>query len=203
MNLNSDKQPRPCSGDCPRGPERVAANGSNRHGRRDFLKTAAISITSVTFADVFGQAALAQVAGERTNLATYPRKKITTLDKLAIDTPIAFDYPEQGMHSDCMLVRLHRPAGGGVGDKQDIVAFSTRCTHMGGDMSSGYVAEHQLIGCSEHLTTFDLTRHGIIVAGHATQSLPQVVLEVEDRSIVATGIVGLLYGYHENPGTTG
>ncbi len=200
MNLNSDELPKACSADCSRDPERVAANDSDRHGRRDFLKAAAISFTSVTFADVFGQAALAQVAGERTNLATYPRKKIATLDNLAVDAPIAFDYPEQGMHSNCMLVRLNRPAGGGVGEKQDIVAFSTRCTHMGGDMSSGYVAEHQLIGCGEHLTTFDLTRHGIVVAGHATQSLPQVVLEVEGDSVFATGIVGLLYGHHENPG---
>ena len=200
MNSNSsENSANGCSGSCSHDSGRKASEG---RGRRDFLKASAISITSVTLADVFGQAALAQVAGETTNLATYPRKKIATLDDLVIDTPIAFDYPEEGMHSDCMLIRLNRPAGGGVGNKQDIVAFSTRCTHMGGDMSSGYVAEHKLIGCSEHLTTFDLTRHGIVAAGHATQSLPQVVLEVEDNSIFATGIIGLLYGHHENPGKT-
>ena len=66
-------------------------------------------------------------------------------------------------------------------------------------MTGGYVGEHKLIGCSEHLTTFDLTRHGIMVAGHATDRLPQIVLEVDDDQIFATGIIGLLYGYNANP----
>ncbi|MEZ6152138.1 MAG: hypothetical protein R3C09_18710 [Pirellulaceae bacterium] len=49
-----------------------------------------------------------------------------------------------------------------------------------------------------YLTTFDLTRHGIVVAGHATERLPQIILEIDGDQIYATGIVGLLYGYHQS-----
>ena len=66
-------------------------------------------------------------------------------------------------------------------------------------MTDGYDAQHKLLGCGEHLSTYDLTRHGIMVAGHATESLPQILLEIEDDNVYATAIVGLLYGYNENP----
>jgi arsenite oxidase small subunit len=48
------------------------------------------------------------------------------------------------------------------------------------------------------MTTFDMTRHGMVVAGHATESLPQVVLEVRGDTIYATGILGLVYGKRNN-----
>lgn len=172
---------------------------SNQSSRRAFLQTSALTVSTVTLAEVFGANAAAQSAGQAVQHATYPRIKIATLADITPDKPIAFTYPEEVLHGDCMLVQLNRPAGGGVGPKSDIVAFSTRCTHMGGDMSSGYVSEHKLLGCGEHLTTFDLTRHGMVVAGHATTSLPQIVLEIESDEIFATGIVGLIYGHHQNP----
>jgi len=170
-----------------------------RVGRRDFLQATAATVSSVTLAELFGATVSAQQADKKVQHATYPRVKIASLANIAPDKPIAFDYPSTGLHTDCLLVQLNRPAGGGVGPKNDIVAFSTRCTHMGGDMSSGYVSEHKLLGCGEHLTTFDLTRHGIVVAGHATQSLPQIVLEIDQDSVYAAGIIGLLYGHHQNP----
>jgi arsenite oxidase small subunit len=46
-----------------------------------------------------------------------------------------------------------------------------------------------------HLTTFDLTRHGMVISGHATESLPQIVLEVQGDDIYAVGVQGLVYGY--------
>jgi arsenite oxidase small subunit len=49
-----------------------------------------------------------------------------------------------------------------------------------------------------HLSTFDLTRHGLVVAGHGTQSLPQVVLEADDDVLYATGMMGLIYGFSSN-----
>jgi len=79
------------------------------------------------------------------------------------------------------------------------VSFNYPGTHMGGDLDGLYNVEHKVAGpCGEHLTTFDLTRHGLVVAGHATQALPQVVLEVEGDDIFGTGIVGLLYGAATN-----
>ncbi len=100
-------------------------------------------------------------------------------------------------------MQLHRGAvklyWGGVGPKKDIVAFSSLCTHMGGLMVGAYRKEDKIAGpCPLHLTTFDLTRHGMVVAGHATESLPQVVLEVEGGDIYAKGILGLVYGKRDN-----
>jgi arsenite oxidase small subunit len=98
-----------------------------------------------------------------------------------------------------MLVKLGVPAGGGVGPQQDIVAFSTLCTHMGGPLAGQYRGQHKVLGpCPFHLTTFDLTKHGMVVSGQATESLPQIVLETRGDDIWATGVMGLIYGYHSN-----
>ena len=169
--------------------------------RRGFLKTTATGVVTMLLADVFPGRVVAQDAGTQVQVATYPRVAIGKVSELKVDTPVEFDYPEEGMHTNCSLIQLGTRAGGGVGEGQDIVAFSARCTHMGGDLSGGYVGQHKLVGCREHLTTFDLTRHGILVAGHATERLPQIILEIDGDDIHATGIVGLLYGYHANPNT--
>ena len=133
-------------------------------------------------------------------LADYPRLRIASLKTLEIDKPIRFAYPEGAKHNAAMLVKLGKKAGGGAGDDQDIVAYSTLCTHMGGDLSGEYNAEYKVAGpCREHLTTFDLTRHGMVVSGHATQALPQIVLEFDGDDVIAVGILGLLYGYHQPP----
>ena len=50
------------------------------------------------------------------------------------------------------------------------------------------------------MTTFDLTRHGMVVSGHATESLPQIVLEIVGDDIFAVGAQGLIYGYSANVG---
>ncbi len=98
-----------------------------------------------------------------------------------------------------MLAKLGVPAGGGVGPDQDIVAFSTLCTHMGGPLAGTYRGQYKVLGpCPFHLSTFDLIKHGMVVAGQATESLPQIVLEVKGDEIWATGVMGLIYGYHSN-----
>lgn len=130
---------------------------------------------------------------------SYPRKKIATLSELKNDTPIAFRYPEDTIHFTNFLVKLNTEAGKGIGAKNDIVAFNSFCTHMGGPLTGEYNKQHKVAGpCPLHLTTFDLTRHGIVVSGHATQSLPQILLEIEGNNIYATGVLGLVYGMNRN-----
>ena len=125
--------------------------------------------------------------------AGYPRRKIAKVSQLEKDDPIDFEYPDG--NSPAMLVKLGVPAGGGVGGDRDIVAFSTLCPHMGGTLEGAYKEKFKGLGpCPLHLSTFDLTRHGIMVAGHATESLPQVLLEVKGDEIYATGVMGLIYG---------
>ncbi len=66
-------------------------------------------------------------------------------------------------------------------------------------MMGAYKPEHKAVGpCPFHLTSFDLTKHGMVIAGHATESLPQVILEARGNDIVAVGILGLVYGRYDN-----
>lgn len=174
-------------------------DGHACHARRSFLKASATGVATMILADVFPGRVIGQDKSQTVHVTTYPRVAVAKLANIKQDKPIEFTYPADGLHTGCLLVKLGRTAGGGVGDDQDIVAFSARCTHLGGDMTDGYVAQHKLLGCGEHLSTYDLTRHGMLVAGHATESLPQIVLVVENDTVYATAIVGLLYGYSENP----
>lgn len=167
--------------------------------RRDFLTAGSAAVSTLLLGQIFPGRVAAQDAATAVQVATYPRIRIASRSEIQPGKPLEFDYPKEALHTTCLLMQLNHKAGGGVGAEQNIVAFSSRCTHMGGDLSEGFVSEHNVLGCSEHLTTFDLTRHGMVVAGHATQSLPQIILDMADDDIYATGIVGLLYGYDSNP----
>lgn len=130
---------------------------------------------------------------------SYIRKRIASLSELEANTPIYFSYPYDDSNNN-FLVKLEEVAAGGVGEDTDIVAFNQYCTHMGASLKGKYNKIHKIMGaCSQHLTTFDLTRHGMVVSGHATSSLPQIMLEVSDGEIYAVGISGLMYGYSQNP----
>jgi arsenite oxidase small subunit len=139
-----------------------------------------------------GKAVAAQVA-------RYPRMLIGKLSQLTVGIPVNFSYPDQGMNSSSMLIRMGRPSGGGIGPDQDVIAFNALCPHMGGPMAGTYKPNDGALGpCPLHQSTFDLTRHGMIIGGHATQSLPQVLLELEGDDIYAVGMLGLIYGRYDN-----
>lgn len=167
--------------------------------RRNFiLSTGGMAVTSVFLSSIPG------ISGKvEAQVATYPSKKVGTISALKVDEPVMpVFYPYDDLNSLCFMVKLGVPAGGGVGPDKDIVAFHTLCTHMGGDLSDLgklYIKDHKILGpCPLHLTTFDLTRHGMLVAGHATESLPQVLLEIKGDDILATGIMGLIYGMRDS-----
>ena len=139
-----------------------------------------------------GKALAAQVA-------RYPEMRIGTLSQLKRGKPLRFKYPDKGLSASSLLIKLGEPAGGGIGPDRDVVAFNAMCTHMGASMSRNYQTEHQVLGpCPFHQSTFDLTRHGIVVSGHATESLPQVLLETQGDDIYAVGLIGLIYGRYDN-----
>lgn len=142
--------------------------------------------------------ALAQ-GGVRALRASYPRQKVAKLSALKVGEPVAFNYPYPDVRN--IVVRLGTPAGGGVGAGDDIVAFNQQCPHMGGPLDGTYKPQYQVLGpCPLHLTTFDLTRHGMVISGHSTESLPQIVLEIQGDDIFAVGVQGLVYGYSANVG---
>lgn len=132
-------------------------------------------------------------------LMRYPKMPIGKLKSLRPGTPIKFNYPDTFRNSNSLLVKLGEPAGGGIGPERDVVAFNTLCTHMGGNMGMTFNEKHSALGpCPFHQTSFDLTRHGMVIAGHATESLPQVLLELDGDDIYAVGLIGLIYGRHDN-----
>ncbi|MFQ5443597.1 MAG: arsenate reductase (azurin) small subunit, partial [Nitrospinales bacterium] len=98
-----------------------------------------------------------------------------------------------------LLIKLGEPALGGIGPDRDVVAFSAFCTHQGGPLEDAYDPENKAMGpCEFHLSTFDLTRHGMMISASATQNLPQIVLELEGDDIYAVGVLGLIFGHHDN-----
>ncbi len=181
--------------------EQSAAHGKCMMTRRSFLMSggAATAVGTVGISLFPGTAnafsSTAQVVG-------YPRKKIASLSQLKDNQPVDFSYPEGVRNNQCMLVKMGGVnAGGGVGKKKDVVAFSYLCTHQGGPMQGGYkaVADQRVIGqCPFHLSVYDLRRHGIIVSGQAYESLPQVLLEIEGDDVYAAGMLGLVFGRNTN-----
>jgi len=163
--------------------------------RRAFLLAGGTALTIVGLGPLAG--ALAE--GAALQVASYPRKRLGHVSALRVDQPVPFTYPWNDSYSAGILVKLGVPAGGGVGPDQDVVAFSTVCTHMGGPLTGQYRGQWKILGpCPLHLTTFDLTKHGMVAAGQATESLPQIVLETKGDEIWATGVMGLIFGYHAN-----
>ncbi|MDP2792570.1 MAG: arsenate reductase (azurin) small subunit [Sulfurisoma sp.] len=156
--------------------------------RRQFLLSGGVVVTL---------AALPGFAQAQALKAGFKKQKIAKLSALKVGEPVAFNYPFADVRN--ILVKLGTPGGGGVGAGKDVVAFNQQCTHMGGPLDGTYKAQHQALGpCPLHLTTFDLTKHGMVITGHATESLPQIVLEVQGDDIYATGVMGLVYGHASN-----
>jgi arsenite oxidase small subunit len=153
------------------------------------LLTGGATVALITLGGLPGMAEAAQALK-----ASYPRQKIGSLAALKTGVPVSFNYPYPDIRN--VLVKLGVPAGAGLGAEKDIVAFNQQCTHMGGPLDGTYKPQHQVLGpCPLHLTTFDLTRHGMVASGHATESLPQIVLEIKGDDIYAVGVMGLVYGY--------
>lgn len=163
--------------------------------RRNFLITSGVTTTVM----VTMNAGTAMAEEMPAQITTFPRKFIAKLSDLKADEPLDFNYPDEGAHSESMIVKLGVKAGGGLGTAEDIVAYNYACTHQGNSLSGSYKPETKSLGaCALHLSTYDLTRHGILISGQAYQSLPQVLLELDGDDIYATGIFGLIYGRKEN-----
>jgi arsenite oxidase small subunit len=126
----------------------------------------------------------------------YPRVKLANVRELRVGEPLTRQY----LDFNVWIVKLGERSVGGVGPDGDIVAFVPPCTHMGGPLV--FNPKTNCAVCPLHYTQFDLTRGGRVVSGHATQSLPQVMLEFDERTgdIYAVGVNQLVYGRVKNIG---
>ena len=160
--------------------------------RRDFLLTSGATVSVVLLSGCV-------TAGTSAMVSTYPRKLVAKLSELKQDEPVDFSYPDEGSFSESIIVKLGTEGGGGIGPERDVVAFNNTCTHQGGPLSGTYKGDTKSLGaCPLHLSTYDLTRHGILISGQAYQSLPQVLLELDGDNIYAVGVFGLIFGRHDN-----
>ncbi len=127
---------------------------------------------------------------------TYPRVRLVNVRELKVGEPLTRQY----LDFNVWIVKLGERSVGGVGPDGDIVAFVPPCTHMGGPLV--FNPKNNCAVCPLHYSQFDLTRGGKVVSGHATQSLPQVILEFDERTgdIFAVGVNQLVYGRVKNIG---
>lgn len=165
--------------------------------RREFLKLSGAALVALTLPACLSRSGIPDRLHARR--VDYPRKLIGQLSALKTGEPVMFHYPWDHPAAANVLIKLTEPAGGGAGPEQNVVAFNTLCTHQGGPLASQFHGDIGVAGpCPLHWTTFDLTRHGMVISGHATQGLPQIVLEIDGDDIYAVGVQGLIFGYHDN-----
>ncbi|MDR4477865.1 MAG: arsenate reductase (azurin) small subunit [Nitrospira sp.] len=166
--------------------------------RRHFLQLGACVVGGACAADALPSLAHAAEGGDITTLRTtlpYPRVKLASIGQLTVGREQLTTYPDQA--SPVVLAKLGRPAINGVGQDRDIVAFSRRCSHMGGTLS--FRPDTATFHCPLHYAFFDAQKGGLLVIGQATDNLPQLELEVDAAGdIFAVGIRGLLYGRQTN-----
>jgi arsenite oxidase small subunit len=161
--------------------------------RRRFLMLSAATVSVVAIEGILpGQL----VTAER---AEFEGRMVGKLSALRVGEPMPFSYPWDHPNAQNLLIKLGTRAGGGIGPDEDVVAFNTICPHMGFPMQDSFDPEHQVLGpCGWHLSTYDLTRHGIIVSGHATSGLPQITLQAQGDEVYATGVQSLIFGFSDN-----
>ena len=165
--------------------------------RRNFLKLGSAAVITITLPSYLRKVGMPTTF--RANVVQYERQVIAKFSDLKPNEPLSFKYPWDDASSTNFLIMLNERAGGGIGPEQNVVAFNSFCTHQGGPLAGQFQGEKGIAGpCPLHWTTFDMTRHGMVISGHATQGLPQILLELDGDDIVATGVMGLIFGYVDN-----
>lgn len=169
--------------------------------RRSFLKSgggaaAAVASVGVGVATAPMAANAAVPLGVGSTSLPYPKKAVSKLINLPLNTANVFNYPDDS--SMCYLIKMGHEVPGGVGPEKDIVAFSAMCTHMGCPVS--YDNGVRVFKCGCHYSMFDPENGGQMVCGQATEDLPKILLEFDAKTetVNAIGIDGLLYGRQSN-----
>jgi arsenite oxidase small subunit len=166
--------------------------------RRSFLKlSSSMAAGAATLGTGMAQAATKAPAAEvgRATLP-YEPKVVAHRSSLKTNEPVAFNFPDKD--SPCTLIKIGRSVPGGVGPDRDIVAYSTQCTHMGCQLA--YDKSTATFRCGCHYSVFDAEMAGQMVCGQATEDLPKVTLEYDDKSgtVTAVAVQGLIYGRQAN-----
>ena len=167
---------------------------SNLVSRREFLKFTGGVAAGAAALPTNAEAAPATDAGS--TVLPYKAKSVGKAGSLAVNQAVNFTFPDAS--SPCALVKMGTAVPGGVGPNQDIVAYSTMCTHMGCPVA--YDPAQKVFKCPCHFSMFDAEKGGQMICGQATEDLPRIVLRynAKDDSVTAVAIDGLLYGRQSN-----
>jgi arsenite oxidase small subunit len=164
--------------------------------RRDFFKMSGglAAGAGVTVAGLAPASAEAAEAGSAT--LPYKPKVVTRAQRMKVNQPVPFNFPDAS--SPCQAVKMGQAVPGGVGPDNDIVAYSTLCTHQG--CPTVYDANDRTFKCPCHFTIFDAEKGGQMVCGQATENLPQIVLQynAKEDTVTAVAVEGLIYGRQSN-----
>jgi arsenite oxidase small subunit len=166
----------------------------NLVSRREFLKVTGGVAASAAALPTNAEAA--PTADPGSTVLPYKAKPVGKAGGFSANQPVNFTFPDAS--SPCALVKMGNPVPGGVGPNQDIVAYSTMCTHMGCPVA--YDPAQKVFKCPCHFSMFDAEKGGQMICGQATENLPRVVLRynAKDDAVTAVAIDGLLYGRQSN-----
>src|SRR5882672_3010720 len=166
----------------------------NLVSRREFLKFTGGAAAGAAAVPTNAVAAPAADAGN--TVLPYKAKVVGKAGALSANQAVSFTFPDAS--SPCALLKMGTPVTGGIGPNQDIVAYSTMCTHMGCPVS--YDTAQRVFKCPCHFSIFDAEKAGEMVCGQATENLPRIVLKYNDKddSVSAVAVAGLLYGRQSN-----
>jgi arsenite oxidase small subunit len=166
-------------------------------GRRFFLKSggAAAAVAGSVVIPIRNANAATPAAASGTTLP-YPKKAVGSAKGMPLNQAVSFAYPDDS--SACLAIRMGTPVPGGVGPNNDIVAYSSFCTHMGCPV--GYEPGTKTFKCGCHFSIFDPENGGQMVTGQATEDLPRILLEYDAKtdSVHAVGVDGPIYGRQSN-----
>lgn len=155
--------------------------------RRDFLgRSGAMA--------ALGLAALAP--GADAGAAALPHIGIGKAAAFKVGKPITFTYPDTAALA--IAVKLSKPNRHGVGPHGDIIAYSQLCVHKGCPVA--YNAQDESFVCPCHFSAYDAEQDGQLIIGHATTSLPRIILAYDKATdiVSAIGVDGLIYGRVDN-----
>ena len=169
---------------------------SSSISRRGFLKLSggAVAGAGVAVAGI-GNAQAAQTDVGNVALP-YKAKVVAHANSLKENVPVNFSFPDAS--SPCALIKTGTRISGGVGPDEDIVAYSTLCSHMVCPVS--YDSQARVFKCPCHYSMFDPEKSGQMVCGQATKDLPRIVLQHDAKTdiVTAVGVEGLIYGRQAN-----
>jgi Rieske Fe-S protein len=184
--------------------------------RRDFVQVCAASVAGGAIPEV-NAAGLSARMYKRAKLVDERRQPIRQAD-LKIGATYVFDYPFSA--TPCFLLRLDRPAAGGVllktetgydytweggvGPGRDVVAYSAICAHkmtyptkqvsfIGYRNEPSPVAgKGKVITCCSDRSVYDPAAGARVVSGPAPQPLATIILEYDRKSdeLFAVGTFG-------------